>query len=108
MDSPQRWVWHYVSWLKFATGTLYILHYEDLVNDFKNEFKKLLDFLNFSYNEQLLNCVQIHMQKTLKKRIESGFFMDDKLFSRNVRLTLSSYERILENTCTSVQFNRDK
>ena len=78
------------------------------MNDFKNEFKKLLDFLNFSYNEQLLNCVEVHMQKTLKKRIESGSFMDEKLFSRNVRLTLSTYERILESTCTSVQFNRYK
>ena len=108
MGSPQRWVWHYVSWLKFATGTMYILHYEDLVNDFKNEFKKLLDFLNFSYDEQLFNCVEIHMQKTLKKHIEFRSFMDDKLFSRNVRLTLSTYERILESTCTSVQFNRNK
>ena len=87
---------------------MYILHYETLVNDFKNELKKLLDFLNFSYNEKLLNCVLIHMQNTLKKRNEYGFFMDHKLFSRNVRLTLSTYEQILKSIYSSVQFNRDK
>ena len=76
--------------------------------DFKNEFKKLLDFLNFSYNERLLNCVQIHMQDIVKKPTESGLFMNDKLFSKNVRLTLSTYERILESTCTSVKFNRNE
>ena len=96
--NPQKWVWHYVSWLKFGKGKIHVVHYEDLLRNFDSEMKKLLKFLDFPFSDQLLNCVEGQLVDILEKDRASQTLMNDILFDKNTRLTLSMYEKVLEKS----------
>ena len=78
------------------------------MNDFNNEIKKLLNFLNFPWNKNLLKCLKIHKQHMLNKDTAAESFMNDKLFSIQVRLALSTFELIVQRISSSVKLNKNK
>ena len=96
--APQRWVWHYVSWMKFAKEKMYILQYDKLMTDFHHEIETLLNFLKYPSNESLLNCLHKHVQDILEKDNFDNALINDILFDKNTRLTLSMYEKVLEKS----------
>ena len=96
--APQQWVWHYVSWLRFGKGKIYVLHYDDLIRNLDSEMKKLLHFLEFPFDDQLLDCLRGQLLDMIEKDSFNESFMNDILFDKNTRLTLSMYEKVLEKS----------
>ena len=97
-NAPQKWVWHYVSWLKFGKGKLYLLQFDDLIRNFESEREKLLHFLGFPSYDHLLNCLRGQLLDILEKDNFNESLMNDILFDKNTRLTLSMYEKVLEKS----------
>ena len=77
---------------------MYLLQLDDLIRNFDSEMQKLLNFLGFPSDDHLLNCLRGQLQDMLEKDNFNESLMNDILFDKNTRLTLSMYEKVLEKS----------
>ena len=60
-------------WLKDATVPLIVIRYEDLVKDTKTQIQRMLDFLEYPYTKQRLDCVVSHQIETFHRKHDHEF-----------------------------------
>ena len=58
-----------------------VLHYENLVADREKEIRKLMKVLNFSFDEQRLQCVLKHDPKHFKRQSTRNLYKTFNLIS---------------------------
>ena len=94
--SPQRWLWHYISWLKFSKKKHYILSLNKLQKDFYVEMQRLLDFLCLPLETQYLDCAKSNFNSFLQSDMNMLSTASTFLLDKNLMLTLSVYEQLVE------------
>ena len=67
-----------------------------------------MEFLDFPENNQLFNCVHKQMLHASEKNNIVETFISDKLFGKNVRLALSTFEKILDVLLSKIDEKKKK
>ena len=107
------WKTHYLSWKNSNTKNKIIIKYEDLINDSKNTFKKILNFLNehanIKYDEnRFINSINTTQFEDFKKYEEKYGFdkgQKDKFFHLGKR---NDWKSLLDTKISSKIMNEFK
>ena len=73
------WSMNYLSWKSYKGRKIHFVRYEDLINDTKNEFLKILEYLknivNFNIDEQKLNkaIIETSFENLSNMELKNGF-----------------------------------
>lgn len=73
------WSMNYLSWKSYKGRKIHFVRYEDLINDTKNEFLKILEYLknivNFNIDEQKLNkaIIETSFDNLSNMELKNGF-----------------------------------
>ena len=73
------WSMNYLSWKSYEGRKIHFVRYEDLINDTKNEFLKILEYLknivNFNIDEQKLNkaIIETSFDNLSNMELKNGF-----------------------------------
>ena len=73
------WSMNYLSWKSYKGRKIHFVRYEDLINDTKNEFLKILEYLknivNFNIDEQKLNkaIIETSFNNLSNMELKNGF-----------------------------------
>lgn len=60
-----------MDWLNFFQGPLYVLHYEKLENNTRQELEAVLSFLNVKINPHKVSCALKKKEGTFKRKRKS-------------------------------------
>ena len=88
-------------WLKEPKIPLIVVRYEDLVKDTKTQLERMLDFLDYPYTEERLDCVISHQIETFHRKHDHEF--DPFTTRQHLRLLgiMKSVEPLLNKYGTS-------
>ena len=79
-------------WLKEPTIPLIVVRYEDLAKDTKTQLQRMLEFLNYPYTEEILDCVVTHQIETFHRKHDHEF----DPFTTKQRLSLLGIMKAVE------------
>ncbi|CAH1799606.1 unnamed protein product [Owenia fusiformis] len=89
------WLNHNTEWIQISEP-LYIVLYDNLMNDLKSELRKLAQYLGFTADESLLDCIHNHKNSLKKKKNMTELYP----FNKETELRLDGY---LEEICQALQ-----
>ncbi|XP_071125869.1 WSCD family member CG9164-like [Mytilus edulis] len=96
-------MWRYFNeeWMKDFVGPKYIIFFDNLVQNPKNEIRKLMAFLEFEYTEKDLMCAAKHLKAGIRKKEYED--IDVKQYFTLEQLSKTEeYIKIIETMATEI------